>query len=451
MVEFPRVAYDAAGMIDIIKFPFALCVPILVAGLLNVVLRVPGTSVSAFYLLAPLFLVGIWMLSSESRRRAAFFVIFVGYAWVAGALYGTPAKDMAAQTIFYLLALASVEIVLFWKANSKSFDVEFTLFLDACAAVIAVIFAVQMVGGFDLPGTAGYRKDGYGTTFFYTPNDMALFLAAYLIITLFGSKSPALKCSILAGVIVINFINDARAVLMICGVAMVFWLATMFLRSRTPYLAALTCLALALVGCVGLGAALLLGVDDVSTIIEGGRRVIALEPFRLPGSIFNRIDALIFNLSEFFGAWGLGFGPGGTVHVLSMAQYDAITAESLHNAVAELAFDLGPPFYVFLAWVILWKLSSYLLDPQLNQTQTTKLVFLLCLPLLSTSQSSGFISNYGFWIAATFIWTGADEMGEHSWRSRGSALWLQGWLRTPANATAQRLRRRPLKRRRVQP
>ncbi|WP_156464181.1 hypothetical protein [Devosia sp. Leaf420] len=384
---------------------------LVVIGAFNVVLRVPDTSVSGFYVSAPFVISWIWSTSAEARARAIGVGLIIGYGWVVGLTYGTPLRDMASQTVFYFLALTMVELLLSWKRNSASFEQDAERLMDVLAAAALLIFVLQMLFDFDVPGTWGYRQYGYGTAYFYTPNDLALFLSAYLILVLFGEKPLASKVVIAFSVLLINVVNDARAALLVCVIAPFTAMAMPFLVRRFAYPVLVFVAGGVFLAGAGLAGAVFFSIDDAESALEAFGRVTNLDPFLLPGSVFNRTDALIFNLIEMGKSWWLGMGPGGTVHVLTMPQYDAMTAQSLHNAIAELVFDLGPAFYIPFAAVFALMLTRYLLAERLEPAELGRFTFLLCLPLLSIIQSSGYISNYAFWAAAvlTFVRTGRKE------------------------------------------
>lgn len=366
---------------------------------------------SGFYVSAPFIIFWIWSTSAEARARAIGVGLIVGYGWVVGITYGTPLRDMASQTVFYFLALTIVELLLCWKRNSASFERDAERLMDVLAAVALLIFILQMLFGFDVPGTWGYRQYGYGTAYFYTPNDLALFLSAYLILVLFGEKPFASKVAIACSVLLINVVNDARAALLVCIMAPFTAMVMPLLMPRFSYPALVFVAGCMLFAGSALAGAVFLAIDDAESALEAVGRVATLEPFLQPGSVFNRTDALIFNLIEMGKAWWLGVGPGGTVHVLTMPQYDAMTAQSLHNAIAELVFDLGPAFYIPFTVIIALLLARYILAERLGRADLGRFTFLLCLPLLSIVQSSGYISNYAFWATAVlvFVRTGPKE------------------------------------------
>lgn len=424
---------------------------IIVLGALNAVFRLPGTSLSGFYLVAPIVISWLWLTSADARLRAMLVGLVFGYGWLAGLLYGTPMRDMIVQTAFYFLAVTMMEVVLCWKRNSRSFERDAERLFDLLAGAAFLIFVLQLLLNFDVPGTWGYRMYGYGTAYFYTPNDLALYLTAYLVVVLFGPKPTMAKIAIAGGVFLVNLTNDARAAMVVCLAAPLVWLIVPLLARRFAYPALVFLAGGGALAVSGLLAAATFGIDDAASAVEGVERVITLNPFMTPGSIFNRIDALIFNLIEMNHSWWLGLGPGGTVYVLTMPQYDAMTAQSLHNAVVELAFDLGPAFYIPFSVLFMRLFLHYLLAERLALADLGRFAFLLFLPFMGVVQSSGYISNYAFWAAAVFIWVRDGQTETQPSVSMRNAPWMKAWRKTRAIAIVRSSRRKLGRRFRVQP
>jgi hypothetical protein len=381
-----------------------LCGLLLVFGLLNVVVRVPGTSISLYYLVAPVFLVGLAYLSVSTTKRLLLIFLVVGCGWAAGLVHQTPISSMAAQSVFYLLAFTAVESIRWWKTVDTKL-VRFRRLLDMVFLVVLLICIAQIIFDFDIPGTWGYRQYGYATAFYFTPNDLALFLCGYLFVALFDDVSWMKKAAVLVAIVAIFLVNDAKAALIVCFVAATTFLVCPLLERltvRRP--AAVFVLIPILAGPAIFTLAVLARQNDALMMWEAVQRIATLDPFRMPGSVYNRADALIFSIQELSESWWLGLGPGGSVHILTWPQYNAFSAQSLHNAIVELMVDLGPVFLIlFVAW---YAKELYLLlrAKTLTLPQLRWFAFLLSAAPLSVIQSSGYISNYGFWAVATYVW-----------------------------------------------
>jgi hypothetical protein len=315
---------------------------------------------------------------------------------------------MLKQITFYTFAFVAIEAVIFWRGSCDDFNLKITRLLDFLAWSAMLTCIVQTIFNFDLPFTWGYRQYGYSTAFFYTPNDLALFLCAYLIVTLFDQRPIWIKWVTIVAIFSINSMNSSRAGIIVCLLVFSIWSSTNIVKkiSDRPIFISFLLLFILLLAAIPL--AYVIDHDDFSFIVETMGRIFTNDPFRLPGSVYDRADALIFCLNEMRSTWWMGLGPGGSIHVLAQPEYNAFTAQSLHNAIPELSFDLGPVFYIpFLSWYVFY-VFKYLFDKDPTTADIARFSFLISLPFMSIIQSSGFISNYGFWATATFVWLRCD-------------------------------------------
>lgn len=379
------------------------------------VLRVPGTSISAYYAIAPLLAVYLAISSPGVWRRASIVGAIVIYGWCAGFMFGTPAIVMAKQTVFYALAYLTIEAIFCGTALQPSgFIRKAESFLDFAFAALVTIVVIQTALNFDLPGTWGYRSMSYSSAVFYTPNDLALFLTAYLVLVVFGSKDVKWKALIAVLVLGINVYNESRLAIAANSVTIAAALAISLISGRVKYpLAAFFGGVVAAIAVVAV-AGIAFRIELVQQVGEALRRIFTLDQFRLAGSIYDRTDALIIGLREYFQSGGIGLGPGGSAHLFTLPWYHGMTAESLHFALAEFAVDLGPPFWLaFLIlvartfWTLLWRERP-------SASEVGQFVILISLPVLSMIQSSGFISNYGAWAALTLVWLRAEKVSRNN-------------------------------------
>jgi hypothetical protein len=132
-------------------------------------------------------------------------------------------------------------------------------------------------------------------------------------------------------------------------------------------------------------------------------RVINLEPYDLGGSIFDRTDALIYSIKALNSTWLTGLGAAGSVYTLSLPDSELRTAKSLHNAIAEFVVEFGPAA-LLVGIFLLRPYARALLNICPSRHQIALLTFVAASPMLSVSQSSGYISNYAFWLTAFLIW-----------------------------------------------
>jgi hypothetical protein len=214
---------------------------------------------------------------------------------------------------------------------------------------------------------------------------------------------------VLSAVTALNLRNDAKAVLIATALmlAMLVFLRICSLLRLRPWVG--------LAALLGLVAAVLLYQGELEVevgdtqfnllalIIDPVQRIINLEAYELRGSIFDRADALIYGLQAFKSMGYMGLGPGGSVYALSLPQYELFTAQSLHNALAEVVIEFGP-VALFVGLPLLAPVIRALAAHKPTPKDRGRLLLFAAIPLLSVSQSSGFISNYAFWITAFLIW-----------------------------------------------
>jgi hypothetical protein len=159
---------------------------------------------------------------------------------------------------------------------------------------------------------------------------------------------------------------------------------------------------------IGVLSTIVIEIGDVSIdfrqlFFDSLGRVFQLEPYHLGGSIYDRTDALIYAIQEMASSLFLGLGPAGSVYMLSLPDFQLMSAKSLHNAVAELVVELGPVMLFVVGWLLKPVFFS-LNKTQLNSREYGRILLCAAAPLLSVSQSSGYISNYAFWLVAYVIW-----------------------------------------------
>lgn len=99
----------------------------------------------------------------------------------------------------------------------------------------------------------------------------------------------------------------------------------------------------------------------------------------------------------------MGLGPAGSVHTLSLPNSELLTAKSLHNAIAEVLVEFGPAALV-VGFFLLRPYGRALLSTRPTRQQISQMCLIAAAPMLSVSQSAGYISNYAFWLTAFIIW-----------------------------------------------
>lgn len=380
---------------------------VILAGILNVVIRIPLTpeaDLSAYYASSPIIAAILFLSSSGFRRRIIFLAAALSWGWFAGYLFGTATQSMIVQTAFVFLSFMSIESVINWRNKSPDFYKNSEKIYDFATLFVVIVFVVQTIFDFDVPGTSGYRDRGLSSSIYFTPNDLALYISTYLVLIIFSNKRILVKIVIFLVVFFINLYNDANLALAANFVTALMALLIGSVRKIPyPFLLISAPIAIAIPLAVGFilgSSASGGGVDEVTGALW---KILTLERFYLGGSLYDRTDALIIGMTEFAHSNFLGLGPGGSTAVLAKEENILATAKSMHNGLAELSFDLGPSFIIPLIIVVSISIYRLMFTRRPSSEEYSLFTLILCFPLLSMVQS-GFLANYGFLTCATTIW-----------------------------------------------
>lgn len=377
----------------------------------NAVLR-PSSSIpiTPFYVSMPFVLIYLLSIKSYYIQRLFFgFIAFSGYGLVIGVTYGVPLSMQLAQLLKYAQLLTFLMMLTWLYRVGPSFDSSLRKLVIILVALVLTIAILQLFTGFEFPTVANEESGVWLNTFFYTPNDLALFLCGVFCIVLCGEYSYWKKIAILVAIFCINLRNDAKAGILASAVMIGTYILLMGCRRFhiKPIFGFLILIILILL--------MFFYLDDVNIeladsefnfhqlFIDPLERFYNLDPYNLGGSIYDRTDAFIYSIEALKSMFWLGLGPAGSVYNLSLPNHELLSAKSLHNAIAEIFVEFGP-FAILIFCLLLLPLKQALLSEKVSSHQVCLVCFVAASPLLSVSQSSGFISNYAFWLTAFLIW-----------------------------------------------
>lgn len=373
----------------------------LLVGALNVVLRLSDeNSLTPFYIIGIVHPV-LWAWSQGGLRWFSLLPIVGGYGFFAAVYYGTPIELYLPQIVHYFYVILLCCTLHYLKISDPFFERNIMRFLWSLIVAIFILAFLQLTVGLILPYTSSAHHMYYNA-FFYGPNDLGLFIGAFAILVLARPYRMSIKVGFIAAVALLNIVNDARAALLALFVSAGAYSYIRFShRLKVPPFVSMGFGSLVALAGVGVAANIdfnLGGTDIqlVDLVIDPIRHLMNLEGYSESGSVYDRTNGLIFCTLEFLKTYGIGLGPSGSIYVLSMPQYALPNAESLHNLVAELAVDMG---YLFIVPAVVWSVRT------LNRSilgafthhEAAKFTLLASLPLLSVTQSAGYISNFGFW------------------------------------------------------
>lgn len=376
----------------------------------NAVLRPSLTlPVTPYYLLMPFVLVLLATRTSWAGKWFFWLAVFSTYGLIVGTAYGVPLTMQFAQLLKYAQLVVFITILIWLHRNDLDSSLRLRNMVRNLTLLVFIIAAIQTLTGFEFPTVVNEESSIWLNTFFFTPNDLALFLCGVFCLVLSSRASFLKKSLFFAAFIALNLRNDAKAAIL--ASFLMLGMYSLVQACRTLHLRPLIGL-LILVLSVPLTV---LAMDDTS--IEIGEtafdfmqlfqgpieRVANLEPYDLGGSIFDRTDAFIHSIVALKSTHWLGLGPAGSVYTLSLPNFELLTAKSLHNALAEIVVEFGPAALV-IAFLILKPFGKALLSARPTQHQIGQMCLIAAAPMLSVSQSAGYISNYAFWLTAFVVW-----------------------------------------------
>jgi hypothetical protein len=384
---------------------------VLLLACLNPVLR-PAIDIpiTPYYVLMPFVAAIVLRASARLRLLSVAVVAFFLYALLLGVLAGTPSSVQLPQLLKYAQLFVLFAILYVLHRSDPHFVRRSRRLVIGVALLAFAIAGLQAIWHFEFPTVVNEESSLWLNTFFFTPNDLALFLAPVLLLVLLGRGSVLFKMAFTAAFIVLNVRNDAKAILLALSLMLLVLVCVRIGRAlrQPPMLLIAGAALLTVIGLLDFADSVFefneQQVSALELLVEPLQRVWDLEPYNLAGSIFDRTDALIYALTELKAHHWLGLGPGGSIYVLTLPQYELVTAQSLHNAVAELAIDLGPAFVIPVMFVLLRVVARLCRRRAYDMRDVARGTLVVALPFLAVSQSSGYISNYAFWIAAYLAW-----------------------------------------------
>lgn len=391
---------------------------VLLAGIGNAVLRPElGNPWTLYRLMAP---VGLLLVVLMAPRLAgviiAAFVLFAVHSYALASAYRADFSQLYPSLVHFFYIFNLVALVIFLSKIDDRFEWRFERFIVVFFGFVVANLLVEMAWGNFYPNLyLDESGDGSVRAFFWNQNDLAVVLCMMGWFALVRERwSPWLRIAMVGFVVLILYINDSKAALMsfVLVSLPVFMMFGVVRRTRVPrfvWAAFFSLLAIA-------GALLLHAVRDVplsfsnefytldDLVFAPLGRIFSLEASsEMWGSISNRTDATIFVLMEYFRSGGLGLGAGGSWLVLSMPEYRLGGAESPHNAILQFVVDFGYPVLIWYAWALCWAWMR-MFGRQNTSNQRLKIMAILSFPLLGLSQSGAIVTNYFFWMVATYIW-----------------------------------------------
>lgn len=409
-------AIDRTQNIDVSKFRDAkiyIAIFVVLVAIFNPVLRpAADVGITPYYLIFSIVFIWIMLESPRFRTNTAISLAVLCYGIFAGYFNDTPWQSMAFQSLKYWQLWTFLGFLSFIQSSFKNGSLVL-LKISYFALYVSLALAIsQEIIAFEIPTVVNEESYLWINTFFYTPNDLALFLGGMFCVLLISKKTFLEKFILSTLMLLLNVRNDAKAVIIACVIVYaIFYLLSIARAFKVKLVYAIP------FGMCLIYPALYFGInsnidlyetnfDFYSLFIDPIDRIIHFDPYNLGGSIYDRTDALIYNIEALYQNNFLGLGPGGSVYLLSLSNFELLTAKSLHNALAEFIVEFGVVGAAVCILGLALPAFKALRKSSPNRHDAMRVAFFVAMPLLSVSQSSGFISNYAFWLTAFLVWNG---------------------------------------------
>ena len=374
---------------------------------LNPVLRAsPESPLTLFRLLSPFLMIFYYYKNEKARVTwLFFFCLFFIYNLAASLFSNFQFLDSQFYIInyFYIFLLFAFSLE-FFKTDPR----RYLLIMPFLYRFLLIILYISYFFSYFLRllKTDSLNQDFYINTIYTSPNDLALAIGSILVVIMFSQKvSLVEKISHFSIILFINFQNDSKAIL----IAQIILLLLFCLNS----LIVLKLKKIAIVFFL-IFTSLMIFTSSKSIMLKDGRfslntffiepisKIILLEPYSIKGSLFSRTDATIYLLKSYMDTGGLGIGAGNSLNILAQPEHSTFTALSAHNFLLEWIVEFGWLALICIFWIIR-QLRISLKNYSLESSQIV-IAFTCCLPFFSLSQSSGYISNYIFWLVTFYIY-----------------------------------------------
>lgn len=411
-LKYPNLAYQSGVR------PSALHISVIViiCAIFNPILRPAAEiGITPYYLAFPFIFIWIFIKNANYRKSTIIAGFVLMYGFFAGYINETPWQPMLFQGLKYLELWTFFGLIGWIKIAHKNGE---QILIKISYAALYFVFAIslaQIVTGLEIPTVVNEESYLWINTFFYTPNDLALFLGGMTCLIITDRKNVLFKAILILFIFTLNLRNDSKAII-ISGIIVLSFFYMLVLaqnmKIRLIYVIPLSLAILYPLSVAGLNWNIDIyqsNFDIYQLFIDPIDRIINFDPYNLGGSIYDRTDALIYSSEALYRNNFLGLGPGGTVYLLSMSNFELLTAKSVHNAVAEFIFEFGWIGMMVCIFSLGRPILRTLRADTPGRHDAIKVAFFIAVPFFAVSQSAGFISNYAFWLTAFLIWTGQNQ------------------------------------------
>ncbi len=391
---------------------------LLLTSFLNPVLR-PGFDnvLTVFRILMPVMLM---LLVISWKYKISYFLLIIGsfifYCLFLGVTYNITVLNVM-WLINYIYAFCTIYLVyLVFVSKEKDFDKSFYSFMYK--VYLFVWFNILLnYFGFQYPTLPAPESEVTVNplrAFFSNQNDMAVYLVFMIVLLLHYESKIIPKILFTLMSLYVCYYNDSKigfiSIMMVVFAYMYLHVAKNIKSGFIRLLLTFT------VTLFSIYIFVLILNSQIELIFNSGDFTIQdlfLVPFNMiinldpsgvywGGSIFNRADAIIYVLIEYLKTHGLGLGPGGSVYVLSLPEYELGGAKSPHNFVLQLLVEFGYPILILYLYLI-YEWFRRFMKRNISQADSIFIVSIFIVPFIGMSQSGSIMQNYLFISVFTYI------------------------------------------------
>lgn len=369
-----------------------------------------GGMTSFFRIIAPVIVVLI-LLQNLNKLSKSLIVILIGiiYSVIASVVgYGT----IMYEYIVFVFYIYAIYIIVFdVRKNVINFEEFFWKFLHSITTVTLILAVIQYFIRIPYPYVALPSRNGVNL-FMSNENELALPLGMISLIyfhkILFEKRRIYIPW--LIAIFGLIFINDAKLTLLGCVLGYMV-LVFFYIRKKIKMSPRVFVILSILFITFGVFVLYVLNPNIVfrdysinmkDLIFSSIEKIFKLEPLEGGGSMVDRTNAIIFGIKELIKSNLLGIGWGNSVTMLSMSEYDLVSANSMHNIVFQFLCEMG--IYAFIVYIFFIKvLVKNIGNVRRDDNCVLKATAIIAFVIISAQSSIGILSNYYMWIILFYI------------------------------------------------
>jgi hypothetical protein len=379
---------------------------IFISAWLNPILRLTENNpATVFRILTPVFLLAHAFIKGTNVRIFYLFSFFYIYNLVLCFLSDFSTTDSSIYLINYLFLFILFYFTNeFFQKHSFQFFYKMLLFFKFILFTVYILYLTQYI----LIKCQILQPDHnfYKSIIYTSVNDLALVICAILLLFLSSNKISTLEKLIHFLIIAfINIQNDSKAILIAQALIAAVHFSIFLIKNNRKFSLSICIFA---AGC----ALFFLSKKQItmpdgkvslnSMLAEPLLRIINLNPYKLTGSVYDRTDSTIYLIQSFANSKALGVGAGNSLKILSQPETSSLTALSAHNFLIEWLSEFGWLFLFAFVWFLK---KLYHSIQNIHCPSSVDIISLaICIPFFSVAQSSGYISNYIFWLCLFYIY-----------------------------------------------